>query len=168
MGVILSISYNISDSNSRKCRTRCISKKTRQYKIALKDIIVFLQTVEENPGKYNFPSFSSAVKNESDAKGFEIPNDNRFYNLAEKYYEEKFQRYPDLLTTSNVSDVMGYSREKVAQWINNEKFIAIRKNGFLIPKSTFLTYISGREFILQPSKSSKHQSQLNDIVQIYK
>jgi len=104
-------------------------KKTCQYKIAIKDIVTFLRDIEKNPTRYNFPSFSSGFKREKIV--VEIPADTRFENLVTEYYRNLFNDYPDLLTVTDASEVLGYSSKTIIQWINADKFFAIKKNGYL-------------------------------------
>ena len=140
-------------------------KKTCQYKIAVKDIVAFLRGIDENPGRYSFPSFSSGYRWERSV--FEIPTDKRFDELVKKYYDELFSECPDLLTVTDVSKALGYSTKMVGQWISAEKFFVIRKTCYLIPKSLFKDFVTGREFIMRNPKSPKHQAQLHDVLQIY-
>lgn len=140
-------------------------KKTCQYRIAVKDIVTFLRDIEKNPTKFNFPSFSSGYKREKII--IEIPTDDRFENLVKEYYEDLFNDYPDLLTVTDASEVLGYSSKTIIQWINANKFFTIRKNGYLIPKSLLKSFVTEREFIMRDPKSPKHQSHICNVLQIY-
>ena len=143
-------------------------KKTRQYKIAVKDIVAFLRDIEVNPEKYSFPSFSSGYTREQYAENVvDIPMDKHFFDLLSGYYKKLLDPYPDLLTTTDTYEIVGYSKKTVNQWISEKRFLAFQKNGYLIPKSIFHTYITGKEFVMRSVKSQKHQSQLSDILQNY-
>ena len=92
----------------------------------MKDIVAFLQDIDENPGRYNFPSFSSGYRQEK--RVYAIPTDKRFDALVKKYYDELFNEYPDLITMKDASEALGYSVKTIGQWISTEKFFVIRKS----------------------------------------
>jgi len=140
-------------------------KKTRKYSIATKDIVSYLRETEEHPGKYIFPSFSSGHRKSH--LEMAIPTDNLFTNLLNEYYRKLIDGYPDLLTTSQVHEMTGYSNKHIKQWINEERFVVFQRNGFLFPKSSLIEFISGIGYAMQTPKSMKHKKQLKEILEMY-
>jgi len=140
-------------------------KSTRQYKIATKDIVAFLVEYEKHPEKFSFPNFSS--KNSAgEAISFALPTDKLFNDLLMEYYLNLLCNYPDLLTVTQAADMLGYSENTVRKWIREEKFLTL-KRGTLIPKKTFIPFVTGHEFANRRVKSEKHQSQLTYVLQVY-
>ena len=140
-------------------------KETRQYKIKTKDIVGFLVEIEEHPEKFPFPSFSSIKRNISNVSEA-LPIDKEFNDLLENYYLNLLNEYPDLLTTAHISDLLGYSKDTVRKWIHDERFLSLRR-GSLIPKKSFVPFLTGQELNGKRVKSKKHQELINQILQIY-
>ena len=140
-------------------------KKTRQFKVAMKDIVRYLKETETNPGKYVFPSFSSGVRLER--IGVELPGDKRFFAAVKVYYKNLLIGYPDLIPLAGAAEIIGYSPKTILQWIGDGKLMVIRKNRFLVPKSVLLSFVTDQEFVMRNPKSLKHQTQLHHVLQIY-
>jgi len=140
-------------------------KKTRQFKVAMKDIVRYLKETKANPGKYVFPSFSSGVK--AERIGVELPGDRRFFATVKMYYKNLLDSYPDLLPITDAAEIIGYSKKTVFQWIGDGKLTVIRKNGYLIPKSVLLSFVADREFVMRQPRSEKHHARLMDVMQLY-
>jgi len=146
-------------------------KKTRQYSIAMRDIVRFMKEIEANPGKYAFPSFSSSCRDENlNAQTItihDIPSDPWFGKAVKRYYENVFSDFPDLLSVAEVSTITGYSAKTVMKWIREERLMAIKRKCFLIPKSLLFEFVSCREFIVKSQKSPVHLGQIDEMLKRY-
>lgn len=141
-------------------------KKTRRYKIAIKDIIFFLQDRDENPEKYYLPNHFNNPFLPSEIRQYKAkprPDTYKYvYKLKgikevkdyQKYLEQQFADYPDMMTSVQIQQVTGHSISTIVSWCKSGKVRYIRHhNTYLIQKKSVITYLFNRE--LQQYKKSE-------------
>ncbi len=133
-------------------------KKTRRYKIALKDIIFFLEDRDKNPEKYYLPNHYNNPFLPSEIRQYKAkPRYDSYkyvYKLKsikevkdyQKYLEQQFAEYPDMMTSLQRQQVTGHSKSTIASWCKSEKVRYIRHhNAYLLQKKSVITYLFNRE-----------------------
>jgi len=133
-------------------------KKTRKYRIELEDIITYLQRREVFPIEFKPPEGYYIEKSHSGAhhhKRAYIPQDllpgSRFF------FEKKMQKYGDVMTTSDVSKFLGYSKKTVVSWHEkNEIKDFVIKGKLIFPKEYLIDFIVSDRCNNILLKSSKH------------
>ncbi|WP_041225751.1 MULTISPECIES: hypothetical protein [unclassified Dehalobacter] len=139
-------------------------KKTRRYKIALKDIIFFLQDRDENPTKYHLPNHFNNPFLPSEIRQYKTkprPDTYKYvYKLKgikevkdyQKYLEQQFKDYPDMMTNLQIQQVTGHSISTIVSWCKSGKVrYLMHHNAYLLQKNSVITYLFNRE--LQQYKS---------------
>lgn len=90
-------------------------KKTRCYKIKKKDVIKYLENRKVFPECYSAPAGwyrgNYSIKLET-----KIP-ESALKNLRQ-YYTEMLAQYPDVMTATEVSKIIGYGKTTVNNWCN--------------------------------------------------
>lgn len=136
-------------------------KKTRRYKIAIKDIIFFLEDRDENPEKYYLPNHYNnpflpcsirrykfkprpyLYKNHYKLKGINEVKDYK------NYLELQFTDYPDMLISKQIQQVTGHSPSTIISWCKsgNVKYIK-HHSTYLLQKKSVIDYLFNRELQL--------------------
>lgn len=140
----------------------CINsgRKTRNYIIAMRDIVIFLIDREAMPEKYRMPRADPTTRL-STAVAALPPDPVGFTEPLQSYYEMLFENYGDLLTVSEMSEMTGYSRAVVIRWLREKKLKSfVKGNIYHIPKECLITYMISREYRGMKQQSPK---QINDI-----
>lgn len=122
-------------------------KKTCRYKIALKDVIIFLDDRVKNPencflpNHYNNPFLPGAVrKNRGQSQNFKLKGLNGKDYM--QYLERQFADYPDMLTGKQIQRVTGYPREIILSWCKSGKVRHIKHhNTYLFQKKSVISYL---------------------------
>lgn len=96
-------------------------KKTRKYKIRIDDVITFLQERENNPLAFKPPEnyYRGTNSGANLRKRFFIPQE--LMPEARAFFEDKLKRKKDVLTTSEVSKITGYSQKTVVDWYEKKE-----------------------------------------------
>lgn len=90
-------------------------KKTRGYKIKKEDVFKYLENRKVFPEAYSAPAgwykgnYSIKLKTK-------IP-ENALKNMRQ-YYTEMLAQYPDVMTATEVSTIIGYGKTTVNNWCN--------------------------------------------------
>lgn len=135
-------------------------KKTRRYKIKTKDIIAFLEDRDKNPEKYYLPNHYNnpfLPKGVSQYKRKSMPRNGKYkdeYKLKhinevkdyQRYLEQQFADYPDMLTSKQIRQVAGHATSVIISWCNsgNVKFVK-QNNTYFIQKKSVISYLHNRE-----------------------
>lgn len=128
-------------------------KKTRNYIIAMRDIVIFLIDREAMPEKYRMPQADPVAKAQSEMNVLP-PDPEGFTEQLLSYYEMLLENYGDLLTVTEMSEIVRYSRKVVFTWLREKKLKYFASgNKFYIPKECLITYMIGCEY-----RGRKHQS----------
>ena len=78
---------------------------------------------------------------------------------VKKYYSEKLQSYPDIITSEDVQAITGYVKETVRRWIQGGKLIAtVYKSKYIITKNDFLDFVTSTHYVGITRKSQEHLS----------
>ena len=133
-------------------------KKTRRYKVAMKDIIFFLEDRDENPKKYYLPNHFNNPFLPSEIRQYKAkprPDTYKYvYKLKgikevkdyHKYLEQQFADYPDMMTSMQIQQVTGHSKSTIVSWCKSGKVRYIRHhNAYLLQKKSVITYLFNRE-----------------------
>lgn len=137
-------------------------KKTHRYKIRTDDVIVYMIEREFNKEKYQAPDrwYSSRSHPVTPYQKYR----NTLLRLSEndlasfrEYITERIAEYNDLVTASDVTEMIGYSKSIVNKWCNANKLKAFRvSNRFLIPKIELANFLTSRYSFDITRKTWKH------------
>ncbi len=133
-------------------------KKTRRYKIALKDIILFLEDRDKNPEKYYLPNHYNNPFLPSEIRQYKAKPRPDTYKYAyklkglkevkdyQKYLEQQFADYPDMMTSVQIQQVTGHSISTIVSWCKSGKVKCIRHhNANLLQKKSVISYLFNQE-----------------------
>ena len=137
-------------------------KKTRRFKIRIDDVISYLTRLETSPESLQTPPgiFSSGIKYRPKHKMVEPINAEKFMTMLKK----KWAGFPEALTVSDVTKLVGYCQTTISNWVLNEKILGVRyHNRYLIPKECLIEYIATKAHYSIHQKSQKHR----ELIQIY-
>jgi excisionase family DNA binding protein len=137
----------------------CINsgKKTRKYKINLEDVIVYLETREEDPGQFAAPYGWYKTKMKPGTKRLVLSKDN--IRKIKLYFKNLISVYPDVMSVNQVSDVTGYSTTTILKWISKGMLKCFNMgNRFVVPKTYLMEFLSGPDF-MQTLVHSKYEKE---------
>lgn len=133
-------------------------KKTRRYKIAMKDIIFFLEDRDENPEKYylpnhnNNPFLPSGIRLYKNKPRSDYNKDHyKLKGIKEvrdymQYLVLQFADYPDMITGKQIQQITGYSTSIIISWCKSGKVKYIRHhNTYLLQKKSVISYLFDHE-----------------------
>ena len=126
-------------------------KKTRRYTIRMDDVIFYMIDREEHPEIYAAPK--NWYKGRSGHYVSREALKNRLAKLSDeertvfqKHLEAELGHYNDLMTVSEVVEVIGYSDTAIHRWCHDKKIKAFKPNGrFFIPKVSLIDFLSSQE-----------------------
>ena len=108
------------------------------YEIAISDIL--------NYAKANAPVSDCSKKEKSKI---------RFY------YEKVFESAPDKISINEVSELLGYNRNSVIRWVNNNVISAVKiKERYFVAKDDLLSFVVSDYYMNIFDRSEKHM--IND------
>ena len=86
--------------------------------------------------------------------------------IMRQLYEAELERYPDVLSTRQISDFTGYEKSSVERWCTTGhlKHFFIRKK-FLVPKDYLLEFIESPYYIGIAVKSKIHKKRNQKLLQ---
>ncbi len=129
-------------------------KKTRCYKIKKADVIAYLQERKVFPECFSAPAgwykgnYSVRMENE-------VPKP--VLDEMRIYYSELFINCPDVLTSTAVSNIIGYGTTAINNWCAKNYIKAFKKNGINhIPKMYLVEFCCSKHFRAITRKSSWH------------
>lgn len=129
-------------------------KKTRCYKIKKSDIITYLEKRKIFPESYSAPAGwykgNYSIKLET-----KIP-ENALKNMRQ-YYTEMLAQYPDVMTATEVSTIIGYGKTTVNNWCRKGHLKAFKRNNMNhIPKVYLIEFCYSKYFRTITRKSDWH------------
>ena len=129
-------------------------KKTRCYKIKKSDVITYLEKRKIFPESYSAPAGwykgNYSVKLET-----KIP-ENALKNMRQ-YYTEMLAQYPDVMTATEVSTIIGYGKTTVNNWCRKGHLKAFKRNNMNhIPKVYLIEFCYSKYFRTITRKSDWH------------
>lgn len=129
-------------------------KKTRRYKIKKSDVITYLEKRKIFPESYSAPAGwykgNYSIKLET-----KIP-ENALKNMRQ-YYTEMLAQYPDVMTATEVSTIIGYGKTTVNNWCRKGHLKAFKRNNMNhIPKVYLIEFCYSKYFRTITRKSDWH------------
>ena len=129
-------------------------KKTRCYKIKKADVITYLEKRKVFPESYSAPAGwykgNYAVKMNAEVPEQTLKN-------MKLYYTELFAQYPDVLTATEISKIVGYGTTSINNWCNNGHLKAFKRNNMNhIPKVYLIEFFCSKYFRTITRKSDWH------------
>ena len=158
-------------------------RKTRCYIIKKDDVILWLRDYYEDPGKYRPPDDWYKRMDDSDRKkkfgeSWKI-NRKRFVSYlppefdqraAEYYYSDKLSSHKEIFTSTEVSNLTGYTVHTINGWVNSKKLRAIiLPQKHVIPKEYLINFLTSDYYNKKiVKKSKKHVNMLWEIYYLSK
>ena len=129
-------------------------KKTRCYKIKKSAVITYLEKRKIFPESYSAPAGwykgNYSIKLET-----KIP-ENALKNMRQ-YYTEMLAQYPDVMTATEVSTIIGYGKTTVNNWCRKGHLKAFKRNNMNhIPKVYLIEFCYSKYFRTITRKSDWH------------
>ena len=129
-------------------------KKTRCYKIKKSEVITYLEKRKIFPESYSAPAGwykgNYSIKLET-----KIP-ENALKNMRQ-YYTEMLAQYPDVMTATEVSTIIGYGKTTVNNWCRKGHLKAFKRNNMNhIPKVYLIEFCYSKYFRTITRKSDWH------------
>ena len=139
---------------SGKIPCEYMGKKTRCYKIKKSDVITYLEKRKIFPESYSAPAGwykgNYSIKLET-----KIP-ENALKNMRQ-YYTEMLAQYPDVMTATEVSTIIGYGKTTVNNWCRKGHLKAFKRNNMNhIPKVYLIEFCYSKYFRTITRKSDWH------------
>lgn len=146
-------------------------KKTRKYRIRLDDVIQYLQDREINSVAYKPPEnyYKEKAYPKSTKRRIRIVIPPEKEVEVRTYYESKLCSYKDVMTTNDVSDILGYSKETIINWYRKKEikcFLIHKKLRF--SKEYLIDFMLSKRFNEIVNKSKKHIELLEEVMLIIK
>lgn len=152
---------------------KCVDsgKKTRKYKIEIKDVLAYLIDRELDPEKYRAPKgyyIGNSGKPKRHISRGQAPGPVRIFQFTDQEktglltaWETAAADYQDLMTTAEVCELTGYQSQTIYRWCRNKAITGFIIQGkLLISKLTLLEFLADDEATKIVRKSPKHLSLL--------
>ena len=143
-------------------------KKTRRYRVKLDDVIEYLLNREIDPIAYKPPEGYYINKSHPVSphhKRARIPPE--LLPGARYFFENKMQKYDDVMTTVEVSKFLGYSRQAVISWHERKEIKDfVIKGKLMFPKEYLLDFIISDRFNNILLKSNKHIALIKEYLSV--
>jgi len=133
-------------------------KKTRRYKIKINDIIKFLEDRDLNTEKYFLPNhYNNPFLPMNQRRPKKLPDSGLYTNVYKlkpikevpdynKYLQEQFREYPDMMTTSQLRQLTGHSKDAISSWCRDKKVrYVIQGITYYIQKQSVISFLCERE-----------------------
>jgi len=129
-------------------------KKTRRFKIGTNAVIHYLEDRDLRPELYKPPE-GFYKKNPSELDRALTEEDLR---IMRQFYETALKRYPDVLTTKQISKFTGYGESSVVRWCSKQQLKNFYiKRRFSVPKEYLVDFLVSWHFIGISVKSETHR-----------
>jgi len=131
-------------------------KKTRRYRVALKDIIAYLKK-RDNTGKTLIPHGEVSSKNKkassprtSYAQAILLGQEDE----VRRYFEYIFSDFPDVLSSYDVSEMTGLAYATVQRLLKSGSIRSwFVDTKYMIPKAYMLDFLGSHKFLSMKSNS---------------
>lgn len=141
-------------------------KKTRRYRVRLDDVIEYLLNREIDPIAYKPPEGYYINKSHPVSphhKRARIPPE--LLPGARYFFEEKMQKYDDVMTTAEVAKFLGYSKKTVVSWYECKEIKCfLIKGKLMFPKEYLLNFIVSDRCNDILLKSNRHVAMIKEYV----
>lgn len=148
---------------------KCVDsgKKTRKYKIEIKDVLAYLIDRELDPEKYRAPAgyyIGNSGKPKRHTYRGQAPAPVVVFHFTEEEkpgllaaWQAAAAEYKDLMTTAEVCELTGYQSQTVYHWYHSKAITGFMIQGkLLISKLTLLEFLVGDTATKIVRKSPKH------------
>lgn len=141
-------------------------KKTWKYKIALDDVIAYLEFREKEGSQIPRGALNNKRKyRKSEKKSItfstKVQEDGKL--LVQKFFRSLLAEYPDVFTISEVGQFTGFDTATIRKRIKEGDLDAIRyENKYLIPKKHLLWFLSSDVFLDMRSPSDRFYELLDE------
>ena len=152
---------------------KCVDsgKKTRKYKIEIKDVLAYLIDRELDPEKYRAPAgyyIGNSGKPKRHIRRSQAPEFVVIFHFTDQEkpgllaaWQVAAAEYKDLMTTAEVCELTGYQSQTVYRWCHSKAITGFMIQGkLLISKLTLLEFLAGDTATKIVRKSPKHLSLL--------
>ncbi len=135
-------------------------KSTHKFKIAMRDVIAFLEDRERYPEKYFIPPRPRPKKNNPnpEAERIDAPG---YLTKLKAHFRLELEQFEDVLDIRAAGRALGYAHTTVLAWINRgdiEAFMVGRK--YLISKGNLLNFMLSKQYRGITQKSAAHMALL--------
>ena len=135
-------------------------------------LLPFLCDREDNPDKYKAPK-GLYIGNSGKAKRRRSTTEIIRFHFTEpektglyKEWERLAADYDDLLTTSDVTELTGYSAQSIQRWCNQKILVGFQIRGkLLVPRLSIIEFMAGNRATAIARKSPKHLELLRTYAQ---
>ena len=129
-------------------------KKTRRFKIKTNAVIHYLEDRELRPELYRPPEGFYTKKQSELIRA--LTEDDLL--IMRQFYEAALKRYPDVLTTKQISKFTGYGVSSVVRWCSKQQLKNFYiKRQYFIPKEYLIGFLVSWHFIGISVKSDSHR-----------
>ena len=142
-------------------------KKTKRFLVKADDVITYLSNEAAGDSVTIIPSgiFSSYLAAQShrhtaDQRLVMKLNNPKFRQAVYRFYEKKYQSYPDALDVESVSKMTGFGNATVNNWIGGGKLKIYSRMERIIPKIYLLEFCCSRHFITICCQSEMHREDI--------
>ena len=148
---------------------KCVDsgKKTRKYKIEIKDVLAYLIDRELDPEKYRAPAgyyIGNSGKLKRHIRRGQAPDSVVIFHFTDQEksgllaaWQAAAAEYKDLMTTAEVCELTGYQSQTVYRWYHSKAITGFMIQGkLLISKLTLLEFLAGDTATRIVHKSPKH------------
>ena len=130
-------------------------KKTRRFKIETNAVVHYLEDRELRPELYRPPE--GFYKKKQSELNRALTEDNLL--IIRQFYEAALKRYPDVLTTKQISEFTGYGKSSVVHWCSKQQLKNFYiKRRLYIPKEYLIDFLVSWHFIGISVKSGTHRN----------
>lgn len=141
-------------------------KMTRCYTIKRKDLIQFLNDLQENPARYSLPQNwykgSNYSRKAPITSSYFVLTPERSKMLS-RYYDDKLSRYPDVMDAKEAQEVIGYAQRTIKNWCREGYIKSLTTYPrHLIPKVFLKEFLISERYNDILRKSDKHMQTLAD------
>lgn len=150
-------------------------KKTRRYKIKIDDVIRYLQKCNQLGVKDLAPNgeFSSIYKKQTRIRDpfyklYVYLEDPEHREGLRKFFEEKLKNAPDGLSTLDIAQITGFSKNAVNNWIKDGHLKAYQGRKNFIPKQYVLNFVCSSYYVKIHRRSSKQRTDLLSFLETIK
>lgn len=89
--------------------------------------------------------------------------DSGYIISMRSYYQKQFAHYPDVLTSKDIEDMMGFSQSGIAQWLKKGILKAMMiKTNYRIPKIWLIDFMVSPYYRTIKNKSAKQRRDMKD------
>ena len=147
------------ESGKIPCEIR--PQKTHRYLISTSDMIMYLKDREKHPDKYHMPLTRNQLKGGKHHSRQHCLSEAQLQSITEASYSEACQKAvancPDIMSTQQAIEVIGYSSKKILNWYRENKLICVNIRGHVfIPRLALYEFMLTDEFRTIRIKSNRH------------